>query len=233
MRGFRIRKKTLIGALLMLLSLAGVFYWESAGRERALMVRVAALSSDLKAGEVLSSSDLAELSVPPEAAVAGALAPDAAVRLAGLKAVRDMSAGEQVRDDMFAADVRLLGPGQSIYSIPASWIYSRPASLCAGDELSFFTLEGLELWSFRAAYLRGSSEQALNEPRRGENLLSRVSDGIIENIEIVCTKDDFFRILAGTEAHEAALVAGGSYVSADLRRCLVICVEAEGSGGEP
>ena len=124
MRGFRIRKKTLIGALLMLLSLAGVFYWESAGRERALMVRVAALSSDLKAGEVLSSSDLAELSVPPEAAVSGALSPDAAVRLAGLKAVRDMSAGEQVRDDMFDMDVRLLGPGQSIYSIPASWIYS-------------------------------------------------------------------------------------------------------------
>ena len=228
MRGFRFRKKTVIGAALMLLSLAGVFYWESAGRERALMVRVAASSRDLSAGELLSASDVMELSVPPEAAVSGAMSPEAAASLVGMRAVRAVRAGEQLRGDLFASEVRLLEPGQSIFSVPSAWIYSRPASLCAGDRLRLFTVEGEDLGSYTAAYLRGSSEQALNLPRRGENILSRVSDGMIENIEIVCSPDDFFRILSRTAAHETAVIAGGSYVSSDLRRCLVICVDAEG-----
>ena len=99
--------------------------------------------------------------------------------------------------------------------------------LCAGDRLRVYRSDGLDLGSYKAAYLRNSSEQAINAPKRGETLLDRSSEGIIEDIEIVCGAEDYFAILGSVMEYEQALIDGGSYVSDELRRCLIVVVDPE------
>ena len=226
MKSLRFRIKTIAGILLVTLSAAGIFYWESAGRELVMMTPVLVSARDIEEGEMILPEDLAVLSLPFDAVVTGALRPGEK-KAQGMLAKDLIPARQQIVASMLRTEDSLFSPGETVFCLESEWIYSRPASLCSGDVLSVYRPDGELLGNYRAAYLRNGNEQPINAPRRGDSLLDRGSDGIIEDIEIVCTAEDYFAILESIRAHEEKLIAGGSYISADLKRCLIICVAAE------
>ena len=64
MKSLRFRIKTIIGVILMILSLLGILFWESEGREKVLMTPVLVTAREINAGELILGEDIIRINVP-------------------------------------------------------------------------------------------------------------------------------------------------------------------------
>ena len=65
--------KVVIGVLLIALSIGGMYYWESYGRDRVMLTPVLTVAADIPEGSLIRAEDLAEMRVPGEDVISGAL----------------------------------------------------------------------------------------------------------------------------------------------------------------
>ena len=73
--------KSIAGIVLVILSVAAMYYWETRGRDSFLLVPVLAASDDIEAGTIVGEEDFTVLRVPPETVAAATLTPSEAVYL--------------------------------------------------------------------------------------------------------------------------------------------------------
>ena len=203
--------KNIAGIALMVLSLGGMFFWESYGREALTLQTVVVAASNIREGSIVRMSDLKEAKLPKDTVISSAMSWEQAQTLSGKVARMDIMENQQLDPSAFKDQNQLISKGVSIFSIPKEWIYSRPAGLRAGDKIGIYLMPEKEfLGSYTIAYLRDSTEQAVLGTDRGETMLSRNgSTALVNSLEILASTDKYFTIidaLAETEGSSLLVV---------------------------
>ena len=75
--------KPIIGCILIVTALVGLFYWEHDGRIRWTTEEVASAAFDIAEGEEINEAMFKKMRVPPECIVDGALSMEEASKLKG------------------------------------------------------------------------------------------------------------------------------------------------------
>ena len=195
---FRRIIKPLIGAMLIVLSICVLFWWEHTGREEFLMQERAVLAKDIKAGTVVSGSSFKNVRINDEAIQKGSISKDSIPKLEGKVAKKDMRAGEQVHEADFLKSDMVVEKGVSIYAIKSEWLDSRSCSLRKGDIIRIYDASGqVDMGSYKMAYVKSDAEQEVvnGEGTKGNEIADRdFATSPIAFIEIFCKLEDYRRI---------------------------------------
>lgn len=200
--------KTIIGIMLIIVSLAALVFWEVSGREAFTTKPVLAAAGPVPKGTVLGAAHLKVVRISAEECPADALAPGSEALLLGKAAAVALSENQPLTKNLVKDCSETFQNGQSVFSVPPEWIYSRPAFLRAGDRVAVYTLpEKEKLGSFEIAYVRDSTEQAvLGDELPDAGVLGRNSaSGIIASVELLCKPSDYFTLYERAQAGPPAL----------------------------
>ena len=188
--------KSIAGIVLVILSVAAMYYWETRGRDSFLLVPVLAASDDIEAGTIVGEEDFTVLRVPPETVAAATLTPSEAVYLYGQRAGRHIRRNQQVAKEDFGSAAAQVPEGKTVYVLPQSWIYSRSSSLRAGDRVLIYSMpEKKPLGAYTLAFVRDNAEQEVVDTNLPSGVLERTApSSIISSLEILCTEQEYFAL---------------------------------------
>ncbi len=133
-------KRPLIGAVLIVISLAGMLYWELAGRDALMYTQVLTVNTDLEQGTVVTADVLGlKKTVSPSPR---ALRLESAQKLIGMETVSFIPAGVELFSEYFEEERLTVHEerGEYIFSIPTNWLVSYPQTLRRGDSVTFLLL---------------------------------------------------------------------------------------------
>lgn len=186
--------KSIAGLVLVILSVAAMYFWETKGRDSLLLTPVLAAAGDIEAGTVVGEEHFTVLRVPPETAASAAMMPSEAVHILGLRATRHIRKNEQVAKEDFGDLTADVPDGKSVYVLPESWIYSRSSSLRAGDRILIYSMpEKKALGAYTLAFVRDNAEQEVLDTNLPAGVLERTApSSIISSLEILCTEQEYF-----------------------------------------
>ena len=173
--------KPIIGCILIVTALVGLFYWEHDGRIRWTTEEVASAAF--------------------ECIVDGALSMEEASKLKGRICRQNIKANSQIVADFFENTEELIEEGKSIFVIKPSWMDMRSSSLRSGDIVQIYSDTGdVYLGTFRVAFVKDDNEQEVTSAdgiSRQQNILDRkMSSRAANHIEIVATLDEYNAINA-------------------------------------
>ena len=188
--------KSIAGIILVVLSVAAMYYWETKGRDSFLLAPVLAAAKEIEEGKIVSEEDFTVLRVPPETVAAATLSPSEAVHIYGLRANRPIRRNQQVAKEDFGSMQAQVPEGKSVYVLPESWIYSRSSSLRAGDSVQIYSMPEKKLiGTFTLAFVRDNAEQEVQDTNLPSGVLERTApSSIISNLEILCTQQEYFEL---------------------------------------
>ena len=194
--------KSIAGAVLIILSVAAMYIWETKGREKVLFVPAAVAAAKIEAGEPISSDKFIVIKTLPESMPDGALSMEEISAMQGVKAAHAIGKGEMVIKSDFVEERDYVPEGMSVFVIPLSWIYSRSSSLRAGDKICIYTMpDKVLLGSYRAAYVRDSADQEVVDVAGEGHLYGPASpSSVITSVEIMCSTEDYFNIFDAVAA---------------------------------
>lgn len=193
--------KPILGVLLILLSIAGLFFWEWKGREAVMTVEVLVAREDIREGERVSGGMFTARGIPKTSLLEEALTPGDLGLIQGKMAAQLIAKNGQIIMDYFRDDVFRLKGGESVFVIDPGWISMRSSALRRGDVVDIYGSNGLGfLGTYRIAYVKDSSEREVrdagaetagsggNGRSAGNGILDRPdSTSIIDHIEIIST----------------------------------------------
>lgn len=191
------RRTTVLGILLMILSIGLLVVWETWGRNAVLLTPVLAASRDIAAGESMLPGDLSTIYVLPETVMQGALPPEESGLIAGRTAVYPLRGNQQLTAAFFRQEEEVFRNDQSIFHLPGDWIGSMSAAVRPGDAVRLFSASsGTEMGTHRVAYVLDRNGRAIPAPDTSDgDLLERYSDrDPVESLEIVCTPEEYIAI---------------------------------------
>ena len=190
--------KPLLGVLLLVAAAAGLFYWETKGRETVLTDPILVAASAIEAGQIVMEENLRIEAMEIGAQVEGALSPEAAAGLLGRPAVEAIRKNEQITESHFTAPASLLRPGESVFPLPTGWIRMQSSSLRRGDRVEIFLDGSFEsLGIFRIAFGKDSEDKEVIEVDRlaAEPILDRIGgSAAVHHVEIVTDIAGYRRI---------------------------------------
>jgi hypothetical protein len=208
------RRTTVLGIVLMILSIGLLVVWEAWGRNTILLTPVLAASRDIAAGESMLPGDLSTIYVLPETIMQGALQPEESSRIAGRTVVCPLRGNQQLTAAFFRQEEDLFRSDQSIFPIAGDWIGSMSSAVRPGDVVRLVSAStAAELGSHRVAYILDRNGRAIRVPDTSAgDLLARYSDqDPVASLEIVCTPEEYIEIF------QYQLTAGP--------RDLIVCME--------
>ena len=193
--------KPIIGCILIVTALVGLFYWEHDGRIRWTTEEVASAAFDIAEGKEINEAMFKKMRVPPECIVDGALSMEEASKLKGRICRQNIKANSQIVADFFENTEELIEEGKSIFVIKPSWMDMRSSSLRSGDIVQIYSDTGdVYLGTFRVAFVKDDNEQEVTSAdgiSRQQNILDRkMSSRAANHIEIVATLDEYNAINA-------------------------------------
>lgn len=189
--------KSIIGIILIILSLALMFFWETTGREMFTTSSILVCSDNIKKGQTVGLTDFKTIRINKENVLEGALTPEKAESLEGMSAEVDMVRNQQILEGYFTISKKAKSDNDSIFVIPKEWIFSRSSALRSGDKVSIYKMpEKIKLGTFTVAFVRDASEQEVVDIEPGaKSVLDRKDSGrVISGIEIICTLNDYSRL---------------------------------------
>ncbi len=169
--------KTILGITLIVLSLLGMYLWETRIREKMIFTEVLAAACDLEEGDVAGRDSFKEIRVSSESLVSGYLSVSDAEKLYGKVCRYPLKKNAQVFIGAFGEKKEEEDDGRSDVVLLPSWIAIKNEDIAMGDELSVYSLPTAE---YLGTY--------------------RVRD-VCENgsIEIRCSLEDYFQIMESLE----------------------------------
>lgn len=195
--------RSIVGILLILLSIAGLFFWEWKGREIILMEEVLVAKEEIQKGTIVSSSMFVEKGVMKEMLVEEALTQKDVEGLHGKVASQLIARNDQIILDYFRNDEFYLEKDETIFVIDPSWITMRSSSLRRGDLVDIYRTDGMGLLgSYRIAFVKDEAEREIreasdvNQKYIEKDILERTdSTSVIDHIEIITTIKEYQKIL--------------------------------------
>lgn len=201
---YSLRKlKSILGIVLILVSIAGLLFWEMKGRETVMTDQVLVAGEDIRKGTMVSGSMFAVKGVPKSNLLKGALAPEDTAMILGKVASQFIAKNDQIIPEYFCDDEFYLERDESIFVIDPGWIAMRSSALRRGDVVDIYGSNGLGLiGTYLIAYVKDASEREVknageNTPENtGIDILDRPdSTSVIDHIEIITTFMEYENII--------------------------------------
>ena len=138
--------KTVIGILLVALSIAGMYFWETEFRDKITLMPVMVAASDISAGKIIDADDVKELRISPDSVLLGSLSLSDFYLIDGTVSLYPISANQQLVQNYFTSSA-ILEPeppvrplGQRVYSLKSGWIFSDTDSICEDERVMIYSL---------------------------------------------------------------------------------------------
>lgn len=176
------KTKSIIGIALIVLSITGMYFWETRAREAFLFEEVLAASEDIYAGEMIDAEKIKIISVTNESLLADALRQADMDLICGRICLQDIRANSQLVMSYFSDENNDNNSYSFTVPIASEWIFSKNAELRAGDVISIYLLPGKK-------YM-GSFPVKLTDPDRDSF------------VEIQCSLEEYFAIFDAVRAFE-------------------------------
>ena len=208
--------RIVLGVVLLIASITGVFFWETIGRSKLMMEEVIAAGRDIRAGAVIEESMLIVIEIPKGSRVKKGFSAEEWGMVIGKTTTLPISGKQQLSADFFLDETTELAEDEAFFKIPGSWIAMRSSSLRRGDYVEIFGDNISDNFGvFKLASVKNANENevkdisikgdVLNEP---EAICKRLdSDSVIDHVEIVTTPEKYYNLRAYAESRgEASLV---------------------------
>lgn len=188
--------RSVLGILLILLSIGGLLFWEWKGREVVLMDEVLVAREEIQKGAMVDGSMFVVKGVPKENLLEEALVPGDRTILEGKIASQFIAKNDQIVMDYFSDNEFRLKQDESIFVIDPIWVAMRSSALRRGDMVDIYGTNGLGLLgTFRIAYVKDASEREVRDAAEGTeaaggscDILDRPdSTSVIDHVEIIST----------------------------------------------
>jgi len=187
--------KTIQGIALILLSIAGLFFWELKGRETVMTDQVLVAGEGIPKGTLVDPSKFVVKGVPKANLLEGALTPADAALVQGKVASQFIAKNDQIILEYFEDNEFYLKRNESIFVIDPDWIAMRSSALRRGDLIDIYgsNERGL-IGTYRVAYVKDASEREVKNAGEdksgtaGADILGRPdSTSVIDHVEIIST----------------------------------------------
>lgn len=139
-------KRSIIGILLIALSIGGMLYWEMIGRDALMYTQVLTVTRDIEEGTIITGDMLGlKKTTSPSAR---SLRLKDAEGLLGMEAVSYLPAGAELFREFFEEEKLVVHQekGEYIFSIPSGWLVSYPQTLRRGDAVSLLLVRDKDRW---------------------------------------------------------------------------------------
>ena len=178
--------KSIIGIFLILLSLAGMYFWETRVRDRMLFTEVLAAATDINEGDELSGDMLKVISVSSSNLVKGYMTENERSSVTGKVCVFPFKENAVVFSSAFE-EKKDSDDGTFVFIFPEEWIFSKNTLLKKG--------------SFVQVYIM---------PEKTFIGIYKVSSSCDEYTEVYCPLKDYFEIagFAASGDKKILLVSG-------------------------
>ena len=124
--------KSIIGILLILLSIAGMYFWETKYRKEMIFTKVLAAAADIHEGDIATEDSFKEISVSPESLVSGYLTSEDKDMLLGKECVFPIKENGQIFYGSFEEAKTKEDDGMFDLVLPGEWIYLKDLGLDKG-----------------------------------------------------------------------------------------------------
>lgn len=203
------RWRLFAGLVLVVLAVAGLVFWETAGRSRLLMDRVVVAVADIRAGTVMRADMLTTVLIPKDGVIETGFSAGREAEIVGKRTAWPISARQQISSDIFTIEDDYMKDGESFFVIPAEWIAMRSSALRRGDtvEISPASGERTSFGRYKLAFVKDEDELEVRDmPASGELLFEAPerrertdANSVIDHVEIIATKTAYESIRAFAE----------------------------------
>ena len=202
--GYLKRIKSIIGILLIILSIGSLFLWEWKGREMILLREVLVARTAIDKGTLVDESMFESRGVPKDNLIEGALEPKDAAILNGKVSAQMIAGNGQISRAYFRENEFYLKAGEAIFVVERDWIAMRSSSLRRGDHVDIYARNGGGfIGSYRVAFVKDEAERevrdALLEGKSyiEKEILERTdSTSMIDHIEIITTLGEYEKLIS-------------------------------------
>lgn len=193
------RVRIAIGLLLVIGSIAGLVYWETAGREAVLMDQVLVAKEAILPGTRATSELFEAAGVMEENKIEGALTPDEFIYISGKVAAQYIVKKGQIAEEYFIDSDQYLTSDKSLFVIKPEWISMRSSSLRRGDWVDIYEDKGYSLiGTYNVAFVKDGNEVEVRDSGqvKRQSVLDRTdSTSVISHIEIISDLRGYKKIL--------------------------------------
>ncbi|MDO4482683.1 MAG: SAF domain-containing protein [Bacillota bacterium] len=194
--------RPVIGAVLIVLSVSLMIFWEAAGRNMLFDIELTAAGRDISAGEVCQAEDLIILSIPRSAAVSGGIVPEDISRYIGKKFKYDISKNSQLTVNSFISEEKEIPDGMSLFHLKKDWIKNISNSIRKGDTVSIYSYDELTepvyIGKYYVAFVKDGSGREVTETTGFEEprILYRTNGiSVPTDVEIAAELKDYTSIV--------------------------------------
>jgi hypothetical protein len=204
------RWRMVAGILLALLAVAGLVFWETAGRSRLLMDLVVVAGADIRAGTTVRAEMLSTVLMPKDGVIDGGFPAGREDEIVGRRTAWPVSARQQISTDIFEIEDDYLKAGESFFVIPADWIAMRSSARRRGDTVEITSAGDARVGfgRYRLAFVKNTEEIEVRDMLPSGDLLSEAlerrertdANTMIDHVEIITTKAAYEVIRAFAES---------------------------------
>lgn len=208
------RWKSWIGAALIVLSAAGLIFWEMQGRETFQTKPVLVAAMEIPAGTIVSAGAFTTTRIPSGNLVEGALDGMEEMQLLGRCAKETILKNQQIAAEYFVSEEERMKAEESVYVLPPEWILMRSSALRKGDLVALYGGDSLqEIGEYRLAFVKDQTEQEVTDPGGGlksETLDRTYSTAEISHVEVITTLEEYGKIRNTAASEGGILIVGRS-----------------------
>lgn len=133
-----VKIKGILGIVFVILAIAGIFLWETYGREALTYTEVVIFKQDVQANQAVSLDMLATMKVPSSQLISEAvLHPE---EILGKESTCYLPKGLQLSKKFFQDEEMATGNGRYVFAVPTEWLYFYPQTLRRGDRVFFYAV---------------------------------------------------------------------------------------------
>ncbi len=204
------KKRIVAGIILIVLSLAAMVLWETKGRNQVMLDEVVVLTKGIPRGTRLAEEHLSKGRVLKESRVEGSVSWQDADKVIGKYLTVDMGKKAQLSNNFIAEKWIQSDAEQSIFVIPAPWIYMKSSSLRRGDWAEIIDSNGQRSFgSYRIAFVKDSSGAEVTDeiPNEKDDPLERLSGSApVDHVEIIANLDEYENLYNAVVSEGAMLL---------------------------
>ena len=199
--------KLVLGIILILLSIAFMYFWETNGRNILMNEEVVVTAAPLEAGAVLGSDKIKIASVPKDAVSENCLTPEDLGDYIGKTLKYGLNANSQIAVNSFISGENPVTGEMSLFEIRPSWIKNLSSSVRSGDRITIYGYmpgnPGLNLGSYYTAFVKdGSGREVVESSGTAQPEILKRTGGLYVpvEIEIAAKLSDYTKILSYVES---------------------------------
>ncbi len=206
----KVKIRAVIGLVLMITAILGMYWWENTGRAEVMFTEVLVVKKDMNVGDIIRLENMKKIKILPFNKLENPLKEKDIQSFKNKKIKQFIPKGSQVTKEMLADEDEIKKENPSIFKIPVECIESYSSSLRKGDKIKILTAdETKELGEFKVAHIKDEEECEITnlEGLIEDNVFKRDNNSsVIKFIEIVATLEEYKKIESEIVSEEKQLL---------------------------